>query len=132
MIVTRAKAEEAWNLLRSHARVVSEEWDEPSRSFQAMDEHLFKHAHRTAARLTHPDTGGRAEDFARVDWAKCVLEKWLAKNEDTVPVYAGLPCKVCGGTGKVRLQRGFTSIPTICGACKGSGDDGYDKETARE
>lgn len=114
MLVNRAKAEEAAEIL----------------GLAPLDHHVVnvdrvKAAYKEMAKTAHPDAGGSAEAFARVDWAKHALIAWLGKNparEPEMPV-KGDPCPVCTGTGRVKVQNGFKSALTrLCQMCQGTGE----------
>lgn len=89
-----------------------------------------KAAYRKRAAETHPDMpGGSLENFAAVDRAKHILEAWLAKPDADAP--KGLhptACGNCAGTGRIKVQRGFTSMTVVCQPCGGTGDADLDKE----
>lgn len=126
MIATRAKAEEAIKLLASYGNDVEVRLTD----LETLSVHRGRldELYRAAAKCTHPDVGGSAEAFARVDWAKHVLTKWLTRDTPKVAtVYQ--PCRECNGLGHVRMQRGFKqSAPIQCAACHGSGDAHYDAD----
>lgn len=111
MLVNRAKAEEAAEILGVH--------------FETASVAAVNMSYKAAAKRTHPDAGGSAEAFARVDWAKHALTAWLGRNPaklNDMPV-KGDPCPVCAGTGRVKVQNGFKSALTrLCQMCQGTGE----------
>lgn len=116
MTVTRAKALEAASVLRIQLDDATEA--------------MVKTAFRSMALTAHPDQGGSVEAYARVDWAKEVLNRWL-KAQATVTDTPGLTpdkCKPCGGRGSVVIRRGFGTLTITCGLCRGSGDATYDHD----
>lgn len=126
MIINRTKADEAWSLLVSHARVADEVWDQQPITLDGMTEDTLNRAYRTAARYTHPDTGGTLEQFAAVDRAKHILIRWLAQRPTAaVDAVIGGLCAHCEGAGNVRVQRGFRSMRVSCPKCHGTGDSHY-------
>lgn len=111
MLINRAKAEEAAAILDVH--------------FETASVAAVEMNYRAKAKLTHPDAGGSAEAFARVDWAKHALLAWLAKNpaKDTEMPAKGDPCPACAGVGRVKVQNGFKSALTrLCQLCGGTGE----------
>lgn len=126
MIVTEAMAREAWDLLRSYARVVSEEWDEPHMvNFNAVDERTATRAFRAASRNTHPDMGGTAEKFASVDRAKCIMLEWQKKKPAPKVPHQKRKCPDCEGKGHVIQSSGRPGRKGLrrqCPRCHGSGD----------
>ncbi len=60
---------------------------------------------------THPDKGGKMEDFhaARVAFAEALR---IAENA---------PCAECIGTGRREERFGFYTMPMRCDACRGTG-----------
>lgn len=118
MIVTRAKAEEAKGLL------------EIPNPLEEIDGPLVYFSFKVAARRTHPDVGGNAEAFARVDWAKHVLLKWLEKPANAEQRSdLGAKCPHCEGYGYVRKQIGFKLGARIqCVRCAGTGDAGHEPD----
>lgn len=95
---------------------------------ETLDDQTVALAYRAMARVVHPDVGGSAEAFAAVDRAKHVLLGWLERSTGPAPAAAGGKCATCAGKGHVTVQRGFKSHWIMCGACKGSGDAGYDHD----
>jgi DnaJ-class molecular chaperone len=119
MIISRAKAEEAAGIL--HVML------------DGLTPELLKGAYRDEAKETHPDAGGSAEAFARVDWAKCALEAWLEKAEQTAPVHKQENCTLCDGKGYVIQRKGLSGgLRRQCGRCRGTGDANLDIDTANE
>lgn len=117
MIVTDKMAEEAWALLREKAGLREDaELPYAAPSVQV--------AFKAAAKNTHPDKGGTAEQFAAVDRAKCILLVWLEKREKRPPVTtgAGTVCTQCGGKGFVLSQRAWRAMRVQCPTCRGTGD----------
>lgn len=118
MIVSRKMAEEAWELLLEVAGMESVE------SVPYEQDELLR-VFKWAAKASHPDVGGSAEAFAAVDRAKHVLLAWLRRSRDeatSVPHGTTRRCHMCDGKGFVMTARGFSSLRTSCGACRGSGD----------
>lgn len=123
MIVTRVKAEEAIGVLG---------WG--GEALDALNEASFKAMYREAARKAHPDAPeGSAEAFARVDWAKHVLQAWIARQPTERPKgLAASDCPRCLGKGRMKRTRGFTTTLVKCDACNGTGDGGYEHDRSRE
>lgn len=92
----------------------------------------LKAAYRFRAGLTHPDReGGSIEAFAVVDRAKHVLEAWLAKRSTEARLgLVAPPCVRCGGTGRIKVHKGFKFYLVKCVTCNGTGDGGYDHDRA--
>lgn len=116
MIVTRAKAEEAALLL--------------GLSLDGLTGDAIGPAYRTAAKDTHPDAGGKPEDFARVDWAKHALLEWLKKPEASrAPRHVSRPCDNCKGKGFIQTMQGFKMGPRKqCQPCRGTGDADFEPD----
>lgn len=115
MIVNRAHAEEASKELLVHALFL-----------QGITAEQVNEAYRSRARETHPDAGGDAADFARVDRAKHILLEWLKRNpESAAPAALGGQCPRCEGNGYVNIQRGFRAMRMQCPRCHGTGDADY-------
>lgn len=123
MIVTRVKAEEAIGVLGWGAEALD-----------ALSAESFKSMYREAARKAHPDAeGGSAEAFARVDWAKHVLQAWMARQPiDRPKGLAAADCARCAGKGRIKMHKGFTSYTVRCPTCHGTGDGGYDHDRSTE
>lgn len=128
MLVNRAKAEEAAEILvKATEALVTKEAAAllRSRPLELWTTDLVSAQYKVAVKAVHPDAGGSAEAFARVDWAKHALITWLGKNparQPEMPV-KGDSCPVCGGTGRVRVQHGFKSaLARMCQQCQGTGE----------
>lgn len=126
MIVSEKKAQEAWDTLRTWARLVDEKWDadELARVLGRSEADL-KDAYRAACRHAHPDMGGRMEDFVVVDRAKHIVAGWIEKAAVTQSPelrHGGdAPCSRCNGKGTITLRKGFGTMPASCPTCRGSG-----------
>lgn len=91
-------------------------------------EETLNDAYRAKVKVVHPDKGGSAEEFVKVDRAKCILEEFLKVAEVKVkapPEYKVAKCQNCNGRGRVELRRGFNSMNMVCGICHGTGEAGY-------
>lgn len=124
-MITRAKADEAWTILRSH--YMGE--DDLSMEFPT-EAATVNAVYRRAAARTHPDKeGGSTEAFARVDWAKHALLEWLKKPHVERPAIKFVPCANCDGKGWFKIQRGLRlGVRQHCVRCNGTGDAGYDPD----
>lgn len=124
MIVTEKMAQEAWDHLRTYARMSDEKWDQMASLSGWANESNVKAAFHAASRQTHPDMGGSAEAFAAVDRAKHVLLEWLKRAPAARPVQSaqGEPCDRCGGAGWVSVQRAWKAMRVTCQRCRGTGD----------
>ena len=71
-----------------------------------------KAAYRDRAQALHPDKGGNAGDFARLNEAYNVALELTSH---------GLMCPSCAGRGKLTVVHGFDVASSRCGMCKGSG-----------
>lgn len=60
----------------------------------------------------HPDRGGSAEEFARLEEAYRIVRQHLAQPRR---------CEECEGHGSTVEYRGFHSVGTRCAACRGTG-----------
>src|SRR6185312_17432828 len=119
MIVSRAKAEEAHAILRSF--YMGEIAGLPS-EFDQLDKHVLTALYHSAARATHPDAGGKAEDFARVDWAKHALTAWLGTDKPAAAPRQEVHCPRCEGRGYIQRQHGFGKGARVqCPKCDGTG-----------
>lgn len=90
--------------------------------------------YRAAAKATHPDAGGSAEAFAKVDRAKHVLLKWLereAQFKDLEPKH-GEKCRRCDGKGYVESARAFRTMRVACPLCRGLGEEGVESEKGHD
>lgn len=123
--ISERSAREAWDNLRA-AYTGEEDIDiswPPSPA-------TFKIVHRRCAMATHPDRGGNAAQFAQVDRAKCIVERWLAQPAPVAaPIHKKQPCDYCGGSGHVtRPSRlpGGKGLRQTCPKCSGSGDADFD------
>lgn len=67
-----------------------------------------KAAWRSLASHAHPDKGGQADEFDRLRKA---YQEALACAE--LPA----PCAKCGGSGKLRVQHGWTAVELPCDGC---------------
>lgn len=101
-------------------------------TLEGLTEDTVRDAYRVVAKKTHPDRGGDATVFANADRAKHMLLQWLKQRDKVVikaePGNFGKKCEVCGGTGRRRVQRGFSSMTMVCGTCHGSGDAQYEAD----
>jgi DnaJ-class molecular chaperone len=70
-----------------------------------------KQRYRALSMTLHPDRGGSAEEFARMQNLYHVA---LAAAR------APKPCLVCSGTGAILKQHGWNSIELACPRCGGS------------
>lgn len=110
MLVSRAMAEDA---AESLALI----------GLETLDEETVNFAYKTMAKISHPDAGGSAEAFARVERAKHVLLAWLAKKPEAAQASAGEPCPLCGGRGKFHQRSGFKrGMLRQCPSCQGHGE----------
>lgn len=91
-----------------------------------LTEDTVKQAFREAAKTAHPDAGGDGAAFANIDRAKCILLEFLKRNPEPAAPYKREDCPNCGGSGRIRIRRGFGVLTIVCGRCKGSGDAQYD------
>lgn len=88
-----------------------------------MTEEHINAMYKSLAKKAHPDAGGSAEAFARVDRAKHVLLAWLAKKPEAAQASAGEPCPMCEGRGKVHQRSGFKrGMLRQCPSCQGHGE----------
>lgn len=71
-----------------------------------------KYEYKILAKVHHPDIGGDAEKFIKIQRAATRLIKQL-----TIPKI----CKTCNGSGVALATSGFHSIPVICQECGGDG-----------
>lgn len=67
---------------------------------------------RRLAAIHHPDKGGDAAEFSRL---RALYSTALAESMEPKQ------CTVCNGAGKVKYNRGFSSIDLPCTSCGGSG-----------
>jgi DnaJ-class molecular chaperone len=68
-------------------------------------------AYRRLAALAHPDHGGSAEEFRRLnDSYRAVLRDIDHRV-----------CEVCSGTGRVLVTRHLRSTTITCSVCRGAG-----------
>lgn len=131
MLISRAKAEEAWTLLRTYARLVDEVWDSDEMcSIARVDAGTVKRAYHAASRHAHPDMGGDSETFARVDWAKHVLLRWILQdNSARPPEHKTRKCGNCNGSGYIQTMIGFKMGPRKqCQPCRGTGDADFEPD----
>lgn len=89
---------------------------------QSSDEEIYA-AYKAAARSSHPDAGGRAEDFIPVAAAWAVLGD---RNKRSQWLRAALAryklCHGCKGAGALYRQRGLTQrVWQGCATCHGAG-----------
>lgn len=79
--------------------------------------------YRKMAQFLHPDRGGDANEFVKLDRAKCILVAWVnrpaAKPDTSMPKNT---CPMCKGEGRRTLARGFKTMTMVCGTCKGAGE----------
>lgn len=120
-MITRAKAEEAADELRLFLE-------------DGLHQKTVLKAYKEMAKITHPDGGGSPEAFARVDWAKHALLKWLEMQDQEKgrSVFDIERCEPCNGTGRKRVQRGFKSWQVMCSTCRGTGEAGYEADNGAE
>lgn len=116
MIVTEKMAVEALICLAGHAGYG------PGNGLAGLDMESAKQMYRDAARRSHPDAGGKAEDFAAVDRAKHVLLEWLKREPEARPIHKPTVCYRCDGKGFVTQQRAWRSMRVQCPECRGAGD----------
>lgn len=133
MLISRAKAEEAANILVTAVeKSVDTEALEllRSRTLDIWNEGQVSNIYKVAARATHPDAGGTAEAFARVDWAKHVLLKWIAQdNSARPPEHKTRKCGNCNGAGYIQTMIGFKMGPRKqCQPCRGTGDADFEPD----
>lgn len=97
-----------------------------------LDETAITVAYRAKARETHPDAGGSAEAFARVDRAKHVMIHWIKRvKEETVQAAIDGLCENCGGSGFIKQHRGFAApLRRQCPRCRGTGDINYEHDNS--
>ena len=67
-----------------------------------------KVAWRGFARVHHPDTGGKVEDF----------ERYRAAFVEALEDATHRPCPTCKGSGTVVLNGGFGSLKKDCPTCR--------------
>lgn len=132
MIVSRKTAEDAWALLGQYYDTMGKTESVMYPAFDRILEADVANLYRIAARKTHPDAGGALEAFAAVDKAKHVLLAWLARRPEPTSRSTFRNCTICAGKGKVTRHRGFNSWQERCGACHGSGEEGYDADRTNE
>lgn len=132
MIVSERQAQEAWDTLRTFARMADEKWDADELIYVTVqNEGNLKDIYRAACRHTHPDMGGRPEDFATVDRAKHVVEAWMAKQgwRKEIAEHGGVTvCPRCNGDRRIKFQRGFRQMQVQCPTCQGNGELYDEKE----
>lgn len=63
------------------------------------------------ARTAHPDHGGTATEFNRIDVAYNLVKTFQFEEK----------CTACHGRGRVLVVNGFQSVPLTCGHCAGTG-----------
>lgn len=68
---------------------------------------------RELAKIHHPDVGGDPAQFEVY-----LLAYRAALAQSTAPVR----CKECGGTGKILICGGFSSVKMVCTVCGGTGE----------
>ena len=121
-MITRAKATEAARILG-----LGEEYDAST----------VNTAYRNMAKVFHPDVPdtGDAEMFARVDWAKHCLLKWLEGGGTPAPkpVHKPVTCPVCEGKGYTIARSGFRmGVRQHCMRCRGTGDLSFEPDKGAE
>lgn len=121
-------AEAAWTLLLSHARVADEKWDADEMRAVPSQAGPVQEAYRTAARYTHPDSGGTSEAFAAVDRAKHVLMHWLSRPDRSEPPPPKADCGRCHGKGFILSHRAWKTLRIQCPQCRGTGDENAEHE----
>lgn len=97
-------------------------------TLEGLTKDVVNNAYRVVAKKAHPDAGGSAELFVAVDRAKGLLLEYI-KRCDAAPVPdVGLKptaCPTCGGSGRLRVHRGFHAMNMMCGTCHGTGEAEY-------
>lgn len=127
MIISRAKAQEALKVLTDHSVEVQVTLDQ-------LNDNFLKVMHRMAVKRTHPDVGGDPQAFARVDWARCALEKWLEAGSPPAQECKQEPCGNCEGKGFV-ITAGRSlggGLRRHCQKCRGTGDANLDIDRTSE
>jgi DnaJ-class molecular chaperone len=122
VIVSRKMAEEAASDL---CFVSMELFDGAvSHPLDVMTKEAVQQAYKNLVKLHHPDKGGSAEAFVRIDRAKCVLLGWLERraSEEPSAAVSSVACPMCHGSGRRTLRRGFHSMTMMCGTCRGHGE----------
>lgn len=92
-------------------------------SLEGLTSKALGEAYKELVRIHHPDAGGEAEDFIKLQQAKGDLVKWLdglsqggsASMSSSSPVSG---CERCGGKGYIRVTRGFSSTTIKCLRCE--------------
>lgn len=112
MIISAVKAQEAAEVLEVELK--------------GLTSSIIGDAFRKKAKECHPDHHGTVKlgDWAKVSWAKECLTFWLEQNPQPVETeLAGEgDCRACGGTGRVKVGRGFSkSLTMVCVICRGEG-----------
>lgn len=112
MLITAAKASEAAEVLAV--------------SLEGLTAEILSKAYRNAAKTCHPDQHGaeKLQLWARVSWAKEVLERWLkTRPAEEVPMTVN-GCRACDGKGRVPIKsNGFGKPMTmLCVLCDGRGE----------
>jgi DnaJ-class molecular chaperone len=125
VIVSERQAQEAWDLLRSWARISDEGWDlDELARVVGRTERDVTDAYRAACKHVHPDRGGAMADFVKVDRAKYMLMAWIARvATGPVPAHGGVSeCPRCLGKGSIILHRGIKQTRMQCATCQGNGE----------
>lgn len=124
MIVSTRQAQEAWDVLRQWARIIDERWDLGPLRVEGRTKAEVAEIYRAACKHSHPDMGGRLEDFAKVDRAKHVLLAWLERQADAPPPAHGgaSQCPRCNGACHVLLYKGLRQMRVQCPTCQGNGE----------
>lgn len=91
---------------------------------EELDANAISEAYRSATKKAHPDAGGSAEAFGRVQWAKSTLEQWLkARTVARGPSGPVGSCRACAGKGYIQKMNGFNQGPRLwCVMCEGTGN----------
>lgn len=94
-------------------------------------------AYKTLAQSHHPDRGGRAANFAKINEAYKAIKDKRARRVFIESLYMEDRCYACQGRGVHWKSKGLTEkIYTACSVCDGSGfstltddDDNLTEET---
>lgn len=73
-----------------------------------------KDKYRRLSMIHHPDRGGDAETFSRLN---------KAYKEAVIIAQEPRSCAACKGTGKAKQSFGFNTVTIICRFCSGSGQE---------
>lgn len=141
MIVSRAKAEEAWRVIvdtvvvRDPNRIPDASTNVSlfgvHRDSLPTTEDIVNASYKMAAKLCHPDSEYPDPDlFVKVDWAKHALLKWIKQGgAPGDPDYKREDCVRCDGKGYTQSWLGHKRGPRVqCARCKGTGDADYEPD----